>query len=172
MENYRILILTEDRYGVDFFKKLIKRLKTNGLIKKSRRIDVEWLHGKCNPKLERILRSKLDIPLKLIIIVADAEGYYKNKIIKTIEKHIPSPFKNIVRYIIFSYSIEELICEGLGIRWRGNTPIDCLNRHLRKTRKIDYEKYMLPSFATKINLNKLRGNKEFNKFLNYIIIKE
>lgn len=169
MENSRMLILTEDRYGVDFFKKLVKRLKREELVERPRRIDVEWLHGKCNPKLTRVLLPKSVIPLERIIAAADAEGNNKDEVIEFIKQHIPAIFKDITRYVIFTYSIEEWICDGLGIEWRGGNPVDCLNKYLREVKDINYEKYMLPDFAEKIDINKLReNNKEFNQFLNEI----
>jgi len=80
MGNYKALVLTEDWYGIDFFERVIKRLKREGLIEKSKKIEIEWLYGKCNAKLRRVLNAKTVIPPTcIVVVVADAEGVTEAK---------------------------------------------------------------------------------------------
>jgi hypothetical protein len=164
-----MLILTEDYYGPDFFKDLISRLRDMGLIRVSQRVKIDWFPGKCNPKITRILKAKTDM-LSKVIIVADAEGECIADARNRIDQHIPSNLRNITRYVVFPYCIEEWICEGLGIRRSKHThPVVCLNDYLRRTRGEDYEKYMLPDFVDKIDINVLKNNnQEFKNFLQYV----
>ncbi len=163
----KILILTEDTYGKDFFRRLINRLKSQSLIKN---YTFEYIRypGRCNPKLCRILKLKGINSFK-IIIVADADGMNKNYIRSMLEKHVPDEFRNITKYIIFNHCIEEWICIGLGIVIHSSQdPVRVLNDYLRQNKGIEYEKYMLPSFADKLDLKKLMSNQEFKYFLDCI----
>ncbi len=164
----RILILTEDTYGIDFFRKLINRLKSQRFIKINYSFKYRRYPGVCNSKLCRILKS-IGNNLVKIIIVADADGMNKNHVKSMIEKHIPNEFKNITKYIIFNHCIEEWICEGLGVtKCFSHNPVHILNNYLRQNKGREYEKYMLPSFADKLDLKKLLNNQEFKYFLNCI----
>ncbi|RLI77770.1 hypothetical protein DRP04_10875 [Archaeoglobales archaeon] len=163
----KVLIMTEDFYGKDFFRELINRLNTSGLVRKSPKIKLEWFPGKCNPKLGRKLLSKSR--LDKIIIVVDAEGDNKTQVKASVEKHVPQNLRQITRYVVFNYCIEEWICEGMGIQIGFQHPVDCLNDYLRRTKGEDYEKYMLPDFAERIDVNiLLTNNQEFKAFVNYL----
>lgn len=164
-----ILILTEDYYGPEFFKDLVDRLKRERFIEVSQRIKSEWFPGKCNPKLTRMLIPKSHILCKIIVVV-DAEGGSKVDAKNRVNQHIPDNLKPVTKYIVFSYCIEEWICEGLGIgRSSYQHPVDCLNDHLRNTKGEDYEKHMLPDFVEEIDITRLlNNNQEFRDFLNYL----
>ena len=160
----RALILTEDKYGESFFKKLCQKLKEHGLISKQLHCDVKKLPGKCNSKTERILLAREGLDDQ-IVIIADAHGTNKKEVIASLKGHIPKSFKKITHLIIFDYCIEEWICKGLGIKY-GTDPVTDLDRYLRSTSGEKYEKYMLPSFLNRIDINLLINNdKNFNCFL-------
>jgi|Deesub1362B_J571_1020462.scaffolds.fasta_scaffold15830_2 hypothetical protein len=173
MGSFNILILTEDKYGVDFFKKLVQRFKKMNIMDKSWHIYVEWMHGKCNPKIERIINAKRRVRLGKIVVIADAEGDDKKEVIRFLSRHIPEDLKDLTKYVIFNDCIEEWICEGLGIERKGIHPIDCLSRWVGEGRKRDYEKYMLPDFADRIDIPTLReNNTEFSIFISEISRKD
>ena len=173
MVSFRILILTEDTYGVPFFKKLVKRLKNESIIDVSWQFSVEWMHGKCNPKLERILNAKRRLRIGKILMVADAEGENKKKVIELLDRHIPKDLKRLTKYVIFKDCIEEWVCEGLGIECKGLHPVDCLNRWAKRSRKEGYKKYMLPEFADRIDVEDLtKNNPEFSNFISEISRKD
>ena len=126
MEKYfqdpRTLILTEDYYGKPFFKKLISRLKREKIIPAKTSVDVKWLPGKCNTKLNRIIKvamASFQGGMGKIILVADAEGRGIDIAIKQLRIHVPSNAEGIIHYIIFDYCIEEWICKGLNIKVKG-----------------------------------------------------
>ena len=151
----RILILTEDYYGKPFFRRLVLRLKKKKIVSPTTRIYAKWFPGKCNTKLYRIINATIasfSQRIDSIIIVADAEGEDIDQAIKQLEMHVPSNAERIVHYIIFDYCIEEWICEGLGIKVKGN-PLEQLRDYMRQVKNINYEKHMLPEFAEKISLS-------------------
>jgi len=165
--------LTEDKYGVDFFKKLVNRLKSMHVVDKSWHIYVEWMHGKCYAKTERIINAKRRVGLGKIVVAADAEGDDKEEVAEFLSRHIPEDLKALTKYVIFNDCIEEWVCEGLGIEHRGLHPVECLDRWLRENRKRGYEKFMLPDFAGKIDIKKLQNNnKEFSIFISEISTKD
>lgn len=163
-----IWILTEDRYGKEFFKKLVNRMKELSMIQKSKQIKIKWFPGKCRPKLSRILLA-LTFKSNRCIIFADAEGKEIETAKTLIRKHIPYSLQKSVYCIIFDYCIEEWICEGMSIKWRGQHPVECLDNYLQRTRHVEYEKYMLPSFAEIIDINTLlKNNQKFYRFYELI----
>lgn len=89
---------------------------------------------------------------------------------ESIAKDIPEELEDKVRFIIFKYSIEEWLCDGLCLD-RNNDPKEVLNNYVRDNSKSKrgYEHSMLPDFACKIDVDKLRDkNKEFKEFLSYM----
>jgi len=166
-----IWILTEDRYGKEFFKKLVNRMKELSMIQKSKQIKIKWFPGKCRPKLSRILLALTvkSNQFQKCIIFADAEGKEIETAKTLIQKHIPRSLQKSVHCIIFDYCIEEWICEGMNIKWRGQHPVECLDNYLQRTKQVEYEKYMLPSFAEIIDIHTLlKNNQKFYQFYELI----
>jgi len=160
----RALILTEDTYGVRFFKKLCQRLKELGLLNKSLHCDVRKLPGKCSSKTERLLRARENAD-DLVVMIADAHGADKREVIASLQRHIPQPLKTITHLVTLDYSIEEWICKGLDINC-GADPITALDSYLRRASGERYEKYMLPNFADRINIHLLvNRDKNFEHLL-------
>lgn len=154
-----ILLLHEDTYAEEFFKKLLELFNI--------RLNIEYrkLHGKCNTKVTRIINAARTYNIDKIIVVADAEGCNIHTIKNKIEQHIPNDLKSKTHYIIFRYSIEEWVCDGLGIEYKDN-PSRTLDEYLRKNKNNrGYEKSMLPSLTRQIDIKRLRNNQEFTMFL-------
>jgi len=170
VKSSEIFFLPEDTYGIPFVKNLIKRLKDEGFLSSDISIAKAYkLPGKCNPKLSRIIKAAYD-DYDRIIILADAEGSDVTYMKRKLENHVPSPFEHKVRIIILKYCIEEWVCIGLNIRFRHN-PIEALKNYVRRTRgaKKSYEKYMLPSFVPKLDLNRLSSYSSFREFLGTLL---
>ncbi len=160
-----IVIITEDTYGGEFFKRLLNRLRSEGLAD----IGLKRLSGRrnpihapylCNPKLGKILHaSELSRP-DFILLVYDGDGpsNYKSRR-RDVEKHIPSNIKTSVKILLFEYEIEEWIYRSLGYNW-ATKPSDELKR------REGYVKHKLPDYVGKLDFKKLRNNcKSFQEFL-------
>lgn len=99
-------------------------------------------------------------------MVVDADGRAKERVRHEVEQHVPPHLRRITRYIVFNHCLEEWLCEGMHVEWRGRHPIRALNEHLRRKKGIDYEKYLLPSFVEELDLSSLvQNNEEFASFL-------
>ncbi|WP_010477282.1 hypothetical protein [Thermococcus zilligii] len=166
--NREVVIITEDAYGGEFFKRLVDRLKKEGLAN----IELKKLSGRrnpihapylCNPKLEKILRaSELSKP-DFILLVYDGDGpsnYAPRK--QDVEKHVPCNIKTPVKILLFEYEIEEWVCRSLDYSW-AIKPSDELKR------REGYAKHKLPEYVDKLDFNKLRNNcKSFREFLKIV----
>lgn len=164
-----IQIFTEDRYGGAFVKKLINRLIYLGFISKNISVKTRLFVGRCNPKVYRQVKAA-HIDYDKIIILMDAHGRDVKKIEASVKRHIPKECREKVHIVILNYEIEEWICYGLGIKFN-QKPSESLNEYLMKHRGAEerYEKYMLVSFADKINLNRLCSYPSFRNFLNALL---
>ena len=163
-----VAIFTEDRFGVDFFKGLLQKLKSTNIVKNVH-YTVSRFVGKCNPKLNRQLKGlMLKKNIRKVIIVFDADGKDIESVKKEVEIHVPEEFKNNCNYLIFAQEIEELICFALGIRVRGK-PSKCLDEYVRnKNPGRGYEKQKLPTFLPLLNINKLLEYPLFKAFIEYL----
>ena len=160
-----IVIITEDAYGGEFFKRLLRRLNREGLadvrLKKIRGrknpIHAPFL---CDPKLNRIIKAAELAKPDFILVVYDGDGpsnYDSRK--KDVEKHIPKNVKTPVKILLFEYEIEEWICRSLGYNW-STKPSDELKK------REGYDKYKLPNYVDKLEFEKLKRNcKSFREFL-------
>lgn len=163
--NREIVIITEDTYGGEFFKRLLNRLRNEGLAD----IRLKKLSGRrnpihapylCNPKLGKILRaSELSKP-DFILLVYDGDGPSNYKFRRgDVEKHIPRNIKTPVKVLLFEYEIEEWICRSLGYNW-ATKPSDELKR------REGYAKHQLPDYVGRLDFDKLKKNcKSFQEFL-------
>ncbi|QDA30997.1 hypothetical protein FH039_04440 [Thermococcus indicus] len=160
-----IVIITEDAYGGEFFKRLLSRLRTEGLTdtrlkKLSGRKNPIHAPYLCNSKLGKILRASELVRPDFILLVYDGDGpsNYESKK-KDVEKHIPRNLKIPVKILLFEYEIEEWVCKSLGYSW-STKPSDELKRRER------YTKSKLPEYADKLDFEKLKRNcKSFREFL-------
>ncbi len=162
-----IVIITEDAYGGEFFKRVLVILNRRGLLKDVR---LKKLSGRrknpihapylCNPKLNRIIKAVEISKPDLILITYDGDGpsSYASRLID-VKKHIPKETKTPVRILLFEYEIEEWICKSLELSW-SIKPSDELKR------RFDYKKSQLPMYADKLDFGKLKGNcRSFRRFL-------
>jgi len=148
--NNKIMIMTQDKYGVPFFRNFTNRLKDESLLPNVH-INSSKFYGACNPKLSRqLIAFKYLRCYDYFIIVADADGGNIKTLCENILCHIPENFRDMTDIIIFKDEIEEWICYSDNIDYE-NKP----SKMLRE--KKGYEKYKLPSYAFKLNILKLRS---------------
>lgn len=117
-----VLILAKDNY----FKEFIKLRESLNEIWSYKYEKLQ----KYDSKTGRIINTNRLNPIKKVIVIADAEGGNVEQVKESITKDIPEDFKDKVRYIIFKYSIEEWICDGLCIDNKGN-PEETVNNYIR-----------------------------------------
>ncbi|HDZ35625.1 MAG TPA: hypothetical protein ENH81_01755 [Thermococcus sp.] len=163
-----IVIITEDTYGGEFFKRLLGRLNREGLAD----VRLKRVKGRknpthapflCNPKLNKTIKAAELARPDFILLVYDGDGpssYASRK--RDVEKHIPRGIKTPVKVPLFEYEIEEWICISLGYRW-STKPSDELKKRLR------YAKHNLPDYVEKLDFEKLKKNcKSFQEFLRLV----
>ncbi|WP_148258632.1 hypothetical protein [Thermococcus sp. AM4] len=164
-----IVIITEDAYGGEFFKRLLNRLNREGFTN----VRLKKITGRknpihapilCNSKLNRIITAAELARPDLILVVYDGDGpsnYDSRK--NDVQKHIPKKrIKTPVKILIFEYEIEEWICRSLGYSW-STKPSDELKRRER------YAKHKLPDYVNKLDFDRLRRNcRSFQEFLKIV----
>ena len=163
-----IVIITEDTYGGEFFKRLLGRLNREGLtdvrLKKVRGrknpIHAPFL---CNPKLNKAIKAAELARPDFILLVYDGDGpsmYTTRK--NDVKKHISRGIKTPVKVLLFEYEIEEWICKSLGYSWSTK-----LSDELKKRER--YAKHNLPEYAGKLDFEKLKKDcKSFQEFLRLV----
>jgi len=158
-----IKLIVEDSWGIQFFPKVIDRLKVENLVNKNLIIQKpKHLPADCNGKLDVILKEA-DNKCDRIIIVLDADGpqNYKTRCERA-QSHIPNNMTTPVKIILAEYEIEEWICYSKDIKWKHNKPSDELKLKL----KFGYIKSSLPKYAAELDFDKLGKNcKSFKAFL-------
>ena len=166
----KITLLTEDRYGVEFLKRLIHS-KLAGLIDvRSVSLNIQRIAGLCSLKFTRQLTLLASMSDKTIIIV-DGNGQ-PNKVYESIyEKHVKQVEKRLrnvrIAMVVLDKEIEEWVCLSLNIKY-GHKPSEALNEYLRRKHgaRLRYEKYMLPDFTDKLDIQKLiKLSRSFRKFI-------
>jgi len=147
----KVCLITEDYYALDLIEKIIRRIKSEGIIKQ----DVvlyksESSKGKSKllSKLHRLIAVMRDFCDKVLIFI-DADGESVNEVRRRFRIKSSNTF-----LIVFDYEIEEWILP--------NTPHP--SRELK--RRELYEKYMLPDYAEKVDLDKVRNLRSFKEFIN------
>ena len=163
-----IVIITEDTYGGEFFKRLLGRLNREGftnirlkkILGRKNPIRAPFL---CDPKLNRIIKAAELAGPDFILVIYDGDGpsnYASRK--KDVGKHIPKSLKTPVKILLFEYEIEEWICRSLGYSW-STKPSDELKK------REGYEKYQLPDYVNKLDFERLKRNcKSFREFLTLV----
>jgi len=155
----KIMVLCEDSYGTDFLKELINRLKSENIVPTGLHVNAERFYGPCNTKLERQIKPMaFQRGYNFFIIVADADGNPTEAVKKKIEYHVPNNFKDITRFVILNYEIEEWICISLNIEIN-DKPSNILKR------KFNYEKYKLKGYVPKLDFKKLKKCRSFCDFV-------
>ena len=163
----KAFVWVEDRHAVGFISGLLLRLnKPLPTIKSAK--------GR-EKMLTKMRRIALD--------VLEAHGY--DKMVVLIDGHgdpqaialrchnaISPELRGRVKAIIFEESIEEWVCVGLSLSLKGRKPLDVLLAYERgkkgpQIKEKDVKRW-LPSYAERINVNKLRQNRLFGEFLKAI----
>jgi hypothetical protein len=163
-----IVIITEDAYGGEFFKRLLNRLNREGLAN----IKLKKITGRknpihapilCNSKLNRMIKAAELARPDFILVVYDGDGHSNYDSRKNdVQKHIPKRVKTPVKILLFEYEIEEWICRSLGYNW-STKPSDELKK------REGYEKYQLPDYVDKLDFEKLKRNcRSFQEFLKIV----
>ena len=148
----RIAILSEDTYGKLFLKKLVERINVGY------KVIVDRFVGVCNTKSTRQVKAKLELAcVDRVIIVVDADCGPEDEVYRRVICHIPRNLRHRVKIVIVKTEIEEWICRSLGIK-HGCKPSDDLNKYVQRKYGRKYTKSMLPSFADKIDIEKLAEN--------------
>ncbi|MGC8600714.1 MAG: hypothetical protein ACP5LX_06665 [Nitrososphaeria archaeon] len=153
-----VLIITEDSYGCDFFKNIIKRLDLD------LRPDCHQVPAKSAKRGRIANASNAD----KIIVTVDGDG---SKNINSVHEEQMNIIKKAIKangmfdkikmklsIIVFEWEVEEWITASLGINASGVKPSDVLRT------RIGYEKRDLPFFAEKLNFKSLRSVKSFSDF--------
>ena len=162
----RVFIWVEDYYARDFLLALLGRLNLAGprpLVKSAK--------GRGN-LINRLGRTAIDVLVawgydKLIALVdghGDPEGTAR-----ACMRQVPGHLRSRVHLIAFAWSIEEWICVGLCLPLAGQRPLDVLLKHERRrkgawVRDRDVKRW-LASYASRLDLVKLRQNALFKRFL-------
>lgn len=164
-------IFSEETYGKEFFKKLIKRLKSEDIVDGNLDADSSRLPGKCYSKSERVIKVAT-LSFDKVAIIADAEGpQNSDDVLNQIYIHIPNPIKSKVEVILLDYMIEEWICVSLGKHWGARKPSEVINDYLMNARGAGkgYKKSELPNFVNGLDISILRRNSpSFQKFINFL----
>lgn len=155
----KIKIFCEDRKGKDFFLKLANRLKEQNLIGNVQ-IKVRYIGGSISTKLTRSIKASLISNQIKFIIVYDAHGRPIEDVREEVRSFIPSEIVNKTCIVILRYEIEEWICYNEDIRTQ--TPYKTLKQ------STGYEKYRLPEWADRLNIDKLSKCPSFSEFLECI----
>ncbi len=156
----KIKMIVEDHYGGEFLKRVINRLKIDGMV--SRNLSVpkpKHLPALCNSKLTRILK-KFDNTCDKILVFLDSDGpqNLNDRYAKT-ECHIPNNMSTPVEIVLTDYEIEEWICISLDLRWYLKP-----SEELKK--KFGYEKSHLISYSDKLDFDRLlKDCRSFKSFL-------
>ncbi len=164
-----VVLIVEDKYGGEFFKRLINKLNNSNLL--NYKIVFSKIRGQrnpihnpylCNKKMEKIIKTVDNFTkTNKIIIILDGDknqGKYEENLNKA-KRHIPNNIKTPYSIIIFDYEVEEWICASLNIKW-SSKPSDALKA------KYKYKKQHLPTYVDKLDFDKLRRVKSFKDFIN------
>ena len=103
-------IFSEDAYGVEFFKRLIERLKKESSADESLYVATRRLPGICYTASEIAIKNA-SMDFDKIIVVMDADGpTNRDTVFKRMDVHIHEKIKGKVDVIIIDYELEEWIC--------------------------------------------------------------
>jgi hypothetical protein len=161
----RFRFFVEDEYGDEFFRKLVNRLKEEGLISRDIVIDAKKLPADCNKKIDRLLNASLKFGnFDKAVLIIDGDGNPKKKR-ESAELHIPFDLRDRVDVIVFEYEAEEWICESLGVKYGNIKPSKALNDWLKTKRGRKYHKRDLPRFVSELDFKKLSNDQNFKSLL-------
>ena len=109
------------------------------------------------PKLSRIVQIAIDVADRVIILM-NANGDSLDKKTEEIKRYLPMINLNRVHIVLLDYEIEEWICYSQGIPINGK-PSEILYS------RIKYRKERLPSYASKLDCEKLKTCPSFRRLI-------
>jgi len=158
MPRFKILIFSEDQYGPKFFQKLLQRLRREGFIPTEMNVTTGPRIRNCYAKTQRAIKAALG-DFDRVILVIDGDGN-PEQARRQIQAHLPADEEPRIGVVVTQYEIEEWICYSDGIRFGSEKPSQVLHK------KHAYEKFKLPQYADKLDLQRLRDMSEsFRYFL-------
>jgi len=165
-------IFSEDAHGREFFKRLVEKLKRQGVISSNISVNVNRLPGICYTKTKRVLKAASDFDRIIILVDADNPAN-KNTIFQKVSKHIPQDVANKTQVIVIDYEIEEWICQSLGINFGNQKPSEALDIWCRITKGIKkgYKKSRIVQFVDDVanSANTLMQiSRTFRDFINFL----
>ena len=109
------------------------------------------------PKLSRIVQIAIDVADRVIILM-NANGDSLDKKTEEIKRYLPMINLNRVHIVLLDYEIEEWICYSQEIPINGK-PSEILYS------RIKYRKERLPSYASKLDCEKLKTCPSFRRLI-------
>ena len=164
-------ILVEDTYGVGFHRFLVEKLFENKVLledkpKSKPRPRVRRLPAKkCNPSLSRKVRAILfDHDLWKVLVVIDTEYRSLNKALRDVADHFTEKELKNMRLVAVNPKHEAWLCIGIGGDRRAcrSRPEDTISRIIGRP----YEKYMLSSLTSRLNIEPLLTEEDFEEYVN------
>lgn len=156
----KVTILIEDTYGKPFMDGLIKDLKSKEFVDRSWAFKVNQYNVY---KLNKMLKAATDSDK--IILFVDCDGDCNNNNARSIHEICEKQNNGKIGIIDLMYEIEDWLCISEGMKLGNQKSSSAI---MAKTR---YEKFRLPEYSTKLNVELLMKNcKSFKDFI--ILLKE
>jgi hypothetical protein len=164
----RRLIYVEDTYGIEFHRKLLEKLRASGIVGSSPTPRIERKPvQKCNTAMRRkVLARAVEGPVKVLFVI-DAEGERNAEVLFVLRHLKKLPPHVQVRVIAVEPKHEAWLCIGLG----GNRSHCHWNPELelcKLRRVVEYRKEYLGDWADSLDVNKLLGEHDFQRYLNHL----
>ncbi|MHB1709643.1 MAG: hypothetical protein ACYCT2_09240 [Thermoplasmataceae archaeon] len=152
----KIAILTEDRYGVQFFQNLVSFLKKSEMIRNHLAISPKRYNIY---KLTNLLRT-VNRDYDKTIVIVDCDGSCDTGNSKEISEIIKKESTENVIQVNLDFEIEEWICISEKIDYGKDKPSVVLWAQRK------YEKYQLPKYANNLNIGELESKSvSFSTFM-------
>jgi len=161
---YRLL-LVEDTYGVEFHRNIIDMLVENAIVSCCCKPRIEGLPaGKCNQALRRkVLAKVFNQPSWRTLIVIDSERKLIEEAERDILSHFGQEHSQHLKVVIVDPRHEAWLCIGMGLD-RGSCRSDP-ELEISKAIGTDYEKRMLGKLATRVSIESLLEEPDFQSYL-------
>jgi|Deesub1362A_J573_1020465.scaffolds.fasta_scaffold12091_1 hypothetical protein len=164
-QDCRIFIIVEDKWGKEFIKRLLIRLRKYN----PKKFKIQSSKGRdklLSPRLKKALNDAFyNNKYNKAIVFVDLHGEDKEVLLANL-KELVGEYINRTTFIIFEHEIEEWIVYSMDLKY-SSKPSDALNKYLKMMRgvKKGYKKNKLPGFADRIKIDKLKKQETFKKFL-------
>ena len=150
----KFYFIVGDDFGHSFIKTVFTEKAAKGLfpgrLENAKRLSI-------GPKLPRIAKIATKVADRVIILM-DAKGEPLDKKTEEIKRYLHTIDMNRVRIVLLDYELEEWICYSEEIPIKGK-PSEILYT------RIDYRKNRLPSYASKLDCEKLKTCPSFKRLI-------